>query len=116
MITCNYRKTTEAADNINLGLKLNTTEVRGTIAVGDTNDETQSRLATWFYGPRVTNHLTAGNLMTDSILNANTQDILVSSADAPTVEITQIIIRAKVDNALITMGVTETHVYSYASS
>ncbi|MFQ5852816.1 MAG: hypothetical protein ACE5JU_19835, partial [Candidatus Binatia bacterium] len=119
------RKTTGAASDAYLGLKLNTT------VVIDTTVGTQSLLnfgsfnaaasgAFYLYvGPRVTNYL-RGLLRWGSVDiaggGADLQSNLTIPNDMPTAAITDVIIRGVVLNGAMTLGIDEVFVYTLATS
>ena len=115
------RKTSGAADFAGLGFKINTTVIalpRDTWSTTATN-EAQNGSYFQFITPRVTNYLLGGagfygvTGATDS--NAGTT-FLGAGANMPSVTITDVVIRALVVNALITIGADELHIYTLATS
>ena len=110
-----FRKTTGAADEIRLGLKLNSTEVRIPFNSTGVNNEVESGIGRFWLHHGVTNYLRAGALTTQSD-NGPSQVGALSTADMPTVEVTSWVIRGRTDNALITLGIDELHVYNLAAN
>jgi len=128
LLCVSYRKSTGAADDTALGLKLNTTvtseAVSGGLRVGDTTTSNVAQLggSLIFLTPRVTNYTeggagfygtyqTGGNgKLTNSINNP------FQSAASPAVEITDVVWRGITDNASNTLGADESHAYSLAAS
>lgn len=110
LVMATYRKSAGAADNIRIGLKLNTTEVRAEMVGSTTVDQAESMLfVAWFiYG--VSSYLRSG------YVNAGKNSEGNFNADMPTATLTDVVIIGSCDNGLITMGVDECHVYTFAVS
>lgn len=113
-ITCDFRKTTGATNNIRSGLKLNTAVVLSIGPVTSTSNLAESGLINYHLGSRITNYLRSGVRVFSSnnlagLLNG------IGSGDMPTA-VTDVIIRALTDDAAITNAHDELHVYSMAAS
>ena len=120
-----FRKTTGAADDVAIGLKLNTT-VTGEASTGGatplgktgTGNAAAARYASVMLSPRITNYLRGA-----IGLAHGTEDTSVAvgtaptvTADQPSATITDLIIRGITDNASNTLGADELHVNSLAVS
>ncbi len=114
LVLCCLRKTTGAAADAEVGLKLNSTEIRDPFNWAAAQDAARSGIFQFWVGPRVTNHLQAGMMFTSTSAGSTTHNN--QGGAAPNAETTDVIILASVDNALITMGVDEMHVYELATS
>jgi hypothetical protein len=120
------RRSAAGSASAGAGLKLNSTvtvEARAnanTIWVTGTQNEPQDGISGAFIGPRVTNYLRCGGGFTndytsDSTTIRNWGDARpLLDADAPTAEITTVIIRGLANSC--TMGCDDLHVYSLAAS
>jgi len=125
LVHVNFRKTTGAANGAGIGIKLNTTVVgeahatNETLGKTSTTNQVENGSAYVMAGPRVTNYLrpVSGGFSSHSTITlfANTNSS-GNTADLPTAEITDVIIRGISGNALVTLGADELHVYSYAAS
>lgn len=108
------RKTTGAADQGRAGLMINATAV--TTASNWSNASNAAQAGTWhaILQSALTTYDSGGVL----IMSATNTAAVVQRGDAacPVATITDIIVRANVGNAAITMGADEMHVYSYAVS
>ena len=117
--TAIVRKSTGAADEARAGLGLNSTEVvdpaQGDGRWSTATDRVESALweARFIYG--VTSYLDAGYARATSIGQA-IFDHSFGANDMPTAELTDIHLRARVDNASITMGADEGHTFIFAVS
>lgn len=109
------RKTTGAADNINTGLVLNTTEVRLVSINSSFADAADEGHAVFIISARLTDYTGGGHgfFASDS---RGAELFNINSNDMPTATITVGTIRGSVNNASITMGADEFHVYSLATS
>ena len=125
MIVGVYRKTTGAAAVITLGLKLNTTVVIEAVAAGgnslattSTNNTAESGIFNVVAMPRSSNYLKGifGNFVCylAGAGGGAVQGLTYTAEDAdmPNATITDIIIRAKSDNALVTVAVKDVFVYA----
>lgn len=110
------RKTTGAAAGVNAGVKLNATEVIATHLWSTSSNQNDSGV--WMYesGGRGANYLRPGHLTLSSGGQGSLLHIPQDGGDAPNAQITDIIVRAKVDNAAITMAADDMHVYSFSTS
>ena len=125
MLALVHRKTSGAAASSNGGLKLNATVVAeaagGLAKVFQTSatDRVERGYAMVHVGPRLTNYERSavgvhGNYSSGILEVIDTAP--VNSADMPTVEITDVIIRGLVSNASVTCAVDELHIYEFATS
>ena len=120
-----HRKTSGAANDTALGLKLNSTTTGEAITsvrafgLTSTTNQAESRFATCWIGPRLTNYNLQGSMVGIASFKAN--DVAVgtepsSTAAQPIATITDIVIRGITDSASNTLGVDELNVYSLARS
>ena len=127
MTIVNGRKTTGAAAEFRMGLKLNTTVVNDSDGSGrlfDTNsaaDRAGDGVLHILLGARVTNYLQGHTGRYDSFDStqawiAGGNHNVDSAAAMPNAQITDVIIRGAVSSASITGGADELHVYSLAAS
>lgn len=130
MFGVNHRKTGGAAASIALGLKLNTTVVTEAVttnsptlvAVTSGVDQVELGAAQCFIGARVTSYLTSatGTYSTIDAGRFNVNNVVSTpvgkTADAPTADITTVVMRGISGNALVTAGADELQVYAYATS
>jgi hypothetical protein len=124
----NGRKTTGADEGVGYGLKLNTTVVTEALAtlgnvlfrMNDATNIIETGTCVAFVGPRVTNYLRTGvGLFSTYRTSGSISDTSYSSgddADAPTVTITDLVIRALTGNALVTCGADGLQLYTLATS
>lgn len=107
-----FRKTTGAAANVYLGLKLNATTVEVPRSVSASTNAAVSGLMKIHVGPREASYLR------DAIMQSAASDfdfrtgICASDADMPTAAITSVIIRGQTSNASVTLAVKNVRVYT----
>ena len=119
------RKTSGSADTVRGGIKLNTTVIIDSINLDNALfylsvvNEPQSGGFNCLIPPRVTNYI-RGVTGTFSAAGATgtLYDGITSamSATIPSVTITDVTVNGRVENALITLGVDDVHVYTLATS
>lgn len=122
------RKTTGATSATALGLKLNTTVTgeasgsTGLVSLGQTStvNAVQSRLSICWIGPRTTNY-NLRNSAASMAADRDTADVAVGTeptgtADQPSAEITDLVIRGISDSASNTLGADELNVYTLSRS
>lgn len=120
------RKTAGAANNAVLGIKLNSTVTAealtndGPVLFTSAINQAESRATVMFFPPRNTNYNLIGSGFS---LASGTNNISVAvgksptkDANQPTAEITDVVIRALVDDASITAGVDDLHIYTRSIS
>ena len=114
------RKTAGAGDQADIGLKLNATEVIAPAlkAWSTPSNRAESGAVTIRLASRIANYLRAASLFVESAdgSGSNLAHSAAETADMPTATITDVIIRADVNDGAITMGADEMHVYSLATS
>lgn len=113
LANCVHRRTTGANARLSLGLKLNSTDVVTTTVVQSAGDNVVKGWLWLWMGARISLYercvwirAQGGSASVDAI----------GGTDAPTAQITDFIITAKVESASITGAVDELHVYSTATS
>lgn len=109
------RRTSGAIAAASVGLKLNSTAVRSAQTWDSANDNNKPGWVIYQGGPRLTSYTLTGNMSFGSGLDLSS-NMLPWTVAAPTVEITALIVTAKVSDGDITMGADELHVYSFATS
>lgn len=127
----NGRKTSGAADRVQVGLKLNTTVVTDPVMTtvtntgynGSTTNQAEDGMAVGFIPARVTNYLRGGiqlviNKASSGVAGPLANAVASASVDAalPTADITTVVLLGRSADALNTLGVDEAHVYTYATS
>ena len=119
LVVGSYRKTTGAVDTVNIGLTLNTTEVMDPAGASGSQNEVQTGIFIFFVGAHDGVYLRSGFSIRQSDGATGGIDggggLLAFRADIPNASITDIIIRAAVSNAAITLAVDEVHVYTFAT-
>ena len=120
IIVGNVRKTTGALVQASIGLKVNSTIVNeATPANGlwpSAYTSTADSAAFFaYFGPRVTNHLRAAARFLSAKQVSGLTMIDLQTADMPTADITSLVLRARSNNAAVTLGVTEVRVYTLAN-
>jgi hypothetical protein len=109
------RKTTGGAYSMASGLTLNSTSVRSVVALTNASNRAEDAGHTWMIPPRVTNYLGGGIGAFGGYLTL-TPAVRAYDATAPNAEITDVLVLGSVQNAAITAGADELHVYSMATS
>ena len=109
LIIASLRKSTGAVGTASIGLKLNTTTVRAPDAWTVSANAAASSLYYALVGAHDATLLRTGVVMS----NAN---IYTFDTDIPNATITDIVIRGKVSDAGITLGVDEVHIFTFAVS
>ncbi len=116
------RKTTGAADDTNWGIDLNATVIFANVRLDEASNEIQHTFQNTMIPARVSNYLRAGYDTWRHIVSSagtsrgESHNVVAPANDYPTVEITNLTVTGSVDNALITLGLDELHVYSVAAS
>ena len=115
-VDVSYRKTTGAAEQVAIGLKLNTTIVVEAQSVSAVSNVAANGTVRFYVGPRSTNYL-AGVLFVNggsfvSATGVRDQAASITSAFnltnlVPNATITSVVIRGSCGNAAITLGVKE---------
>ena len=115
LVTLSWRKTTGAAVNCSLGLKLNTTEVRPLAAVGVGTNTADSGTVMYWVNAVTAASQGVGMQLKTSVQGGgnNVNDI---STARPAATITDVVIIASSENALVTLAVDEVHVYTFATA
>ncbi len=113
-----WRKSSGAADDVRMGIKLNTTNVLSPQNFGSTSDAADEGMQMIVVPARLTAYEKCGlQTLTAGVgASGNNQLVGLVAADAPLVEITVIVFSGQSDNASITLGMDEGHAYSYATS
>ena len=115
LVTLSWRKTTGAAVGCSLGLKLNTTEVRGLFSVGvGTNTADSGTILFWVNAVVATSEGQGLLVKTSGQGGGNNVNDITTARPAATV--TSVIIIANSENAAVTLAVDEVHVYTLAAS
>ena len=110
------RKTSGAANDANAAFTINSTNLSAE-KIFSTTDQAESFVENWHFGPRVTNYTGVPRHTRLQSSPAGSFDILAHGAtNLPTVAITDLNTRGSVDDALITLGHDECHIYSWAVS
>ena len=114
LITFNARKTTGAAADANYGLKLNATTVIDPVTMFDATDEAASGMGRFWVGTRDDSDYLSnvGGLYWSGVDVLNTR----STAAQPSATITNVIIVALVDNALVTIACDSVKVYTLSGT
>ena len=115
LVTLSWRKTTGAAVGTSLGLKLNTTEVRGLFGLGVSTDTADKGTVIFWVNAVVAANQGQGLLLKTSEQGGGSNLNDVSTA-RPAATITSVVIIASSTNALVTLAVDEVHVYTLGSS
>jgi hypothetical protein len=109
------RKTTGGAYSMASGLTLNSTSVRSVVALTNASNRAEDAGHIWMIPPRVTNYLGNGIGAFGGYLTL-TPAVRAYDAASPNAEITDVLVLGSVQNAAITAGADELHVYSMANS
>ena len=112
LITVNTRKTTGAAADFYIGLKINGTLVTECRASSATN-AVESGVIRFWIAPRRTDYARAGSAESQSTTGYQTA---AWSADMPIATITSLTITGKSGSSSVTIGVADVKVYSYAGA
>ena len=127
--TCPHRKTSGAAAEGTIALKLNTTVVLAPDAATDflsgfsTTNEAQDGLSHGIFGARAANYLKPGVSVYATYADGVNKGVLsaaaasmYNNANDPNAQLTDVVIRAMTGSTSITIGADELHVYSMAAS
>jgi hypothetical protein len=119
LIYSNFRTSTGGSYRSRLGYKINSTEIKAPKYLDSQTNQTLQVIQVQFIGPRVTNYLRCVSSIITGDTSTDGKIDTVSSAedgDVPNAEMTDAILRASVENASITAGADEQHVYILATS
>ena len=110
------RKTSGVANDANSAFTINATNV-GSEKVFSTTNQAEAFVENWLFGPRVTNYTGVPRHIRLASGPAGSYDITAHGMlTLPTVTVTDLNTRGSVDDALITLGHDEYHIYSWAVS
>ena len=128
ILSTNARKTSGAAENAGLGLKLNSTTVSEALATGanclwgtDTENRAENGISIVHFAARLTNY-EGGAVVTRAHHVTTVYSILaaieapINTAAIPLVTITAVVLRGISDSSSNTLGADELQVYSMAAS
>lgn len=112
---CGLRKTTGAAALARIALRLNTTDLQDAEGWCGSGNAAIAGFYQGWCGARLTNYTTGGWNIAGASDQTPAEEASFTAA-TPTVEITDVVMRAQTGSASITMGADELHVYSMAVS
>jgi hypothetical protein len=110
------RKSSGAANDANSAFTINSTNLASEKVFSGT-DQAEAFVEQWLFGPRVTNYTGVPRHIRLASSASGSYDILAHGATSlPTATVTALNTRGSVDDALITLGHDEYHIYSWAVS
>lgn len=123
VILCAFRKTTGAADDVRLALKVNSTVLSTGISVTALNNEAGSGLLRIEIGPRSATYVGSVIWLSSWVKDGGGTgkqvhgiDGSLITANVPNATITSLTIQGQTDNAAITLATDQMFVYTYATS